>query len=121
MSAGGELDEDPLNDVVGHGGVAVETLEGCAVDEVAVAGDERGERGVAAAFRVALEQGGDVVVWHFEVKRRCGRGSDRKFASGGEIPGKRVNEISGKLSDRRGSCRVRRAVRIFSPLISPRR
>jgi hypothetical protein len=25
------------------------------------------------------------------------------------------------LSDRRGSCRVRRAVRIFSPLISPRR
>jgi hypothetical protein len=70
VSAGGELDEDTLNDVVGHGGVAVETLEGCAVDEVTVAGDEGGERGVAAAIREALEQGGDVVVWHFEVKRR---------------------------------------------------
>lgn len=106
MSAGGELDEDPLNDVVGHGGVAVESLEGCAVDEVAVAGDESGERGVAAAFRVALEQGGDVVVWHFEVKRRRWRGSDRKFASGGEFPVKRVNETSGKLSETGGSCRL---------------
>ena len=120
MSAGCELDEDPLNDIVGHGGVAVETLEGCAVDEVAVAGDERGERGVAAAFRVALEQGGDVVVWHFEVKRRRWRGSDRKFASGGGIPVKRVNGLRGKWSNGGGSCRVRRAVE-FLPPISPRR
>ena len=51
MGVGGELDEDTLNDVVGHGGVAVETLEGCAVDEVAVACDEGGKRGIAAAIR----------------------------------------------------------------------
>ncbi len=115
VGAGGELDEDTLNDVVGHGGVAVETLEGCAVDEVAVAGDEGGERCVAAAIREALEQGGDVVVWHFEVKRRCGRGSDRKFASGGRIPVKRVNGLRGKWSNGGGSCRVRRAVEFLSP------
>lgn len=87
MSAGGELDEDTLNDVVGHGGVAVETLEGCAVDEVAVAGDESGERGVAAAFRVALEQGGDVVVWHFEVKRRRGAGIRQEICDWRRISG----------------------------------
>ena len=85
------------------------------MDEVAVAGDEGGERGIAAGIREALEQGGDVVVWHFEVKRCCGRGSDRKFARGGGIPVKRVNGLRGKWSNGGGSCRVGRAVEFLSP------